>query len=211
MKTDDLIAHLAQLPPAPALSDRRRAALVLACTAAVAGVFLGIMGVRADLGAAWGNGVVMVKTALPALLFLAGLRAVMQMARPVADVSVAQRAAAGIAALAALLWLWSFAALPPAARFAEVAALSLSECIGLIVALALLPLAALIALLRQGATLAPRKSAFLAGVTAGAGAAAGYSLFCVQDNPLFFVTWYGVAIFLCGAIGALVGTRALRW
>jgi hypothetical protein len=42
-------------------------------------------------------------------------------------------------------------------------------------------------------------------------AACGYSLYCVQDNPLFFLTWYGVAILIAMAAGAAIGGRLLRW
>jgi hypothetical protein len=51
----------------------------------------------------------------------------------------------------------------------------------------------------------------LAGLAVAAGAATGYSLFCVQDNPLFFVTWYGAAIVIVAGLCALAGGRVLRW
>ncbi len=51
----------------------------------------------------------------------------------------------------------------------------------------------------------------MAGLVVGAGAATGYSFFCLQDNPLFYVTWYGTAIALSAVAGAWLGARRLRW
>ena len=51
----------------------------------------------------------------------------------------------------------------------------------------------------------------LAGLAAGAGAAAGYSLFCTRDNPVFYVPGYGLAIGLVALLGAWAGRRILRW
>jgi hypothetical protein len=51
----------------------------------------------------------------------------------------------------------------------------------------------------------------MAGLGVAGGIAAGYSLFCVMDNPLFYVTWYGVAIAAVTALGGLAGGWLLRW
>ena len=51
----------------------------------------------------------------------------------------------------------------------------------------------------------------LLGVAIGAGVAAGYALHCIEDSPLFFVSWYGLAIGIVGGVGGLLGHRLLRW
>jgi hypothetical protein len=38
-----------------------------------------------------------------------------------------------------------------------------------------------------------------------------YGLHCSDDSPLFVVAWYGLAMLLVGAAGALAGHRLLRW
>ena len=45
-------------------------------------------------------------------------------------------------------------------------------------------------------------------ITVGAMA---YAMYCPIDSAAFVVTWYAVAIGLCAAIGALVGSILLRW
>lgn len=69
-------------------------------------------------------------------------------------------------------------------------------------------LGAAIALASTGESLgqaAAIMSAFAAGV------AAGYALHCTEDSPLFFVSWYGLAIAIVGTLGAWLGHRFLRW
>ena len=51
----------------------------------------------------------------------------------------------------------------------------------------------------------------LAGLASGGLATAIYALHCTEDNPLFFVTWYGLAILLMAGVGALCGRWVLRW
>lgn len=211
MRTDDLIAQLSRQPVrAPFAQSRVYAAVgvaILLCTA----VFLGFAGPRPDLASALLAPVTAAKTLLPAVVFVVSLRAAVVLARPGRDVRTVLRWLALPAAVAALLWVWAFAALAPEQRFREVGAFSLSQCVGLISLLASGPVLVLLAALRDGASVRPGFSGFVAGLAAGSGATAGYSLFCGQDNPLFFVTWYGFAILLVSGLGALAGARLLRW
>jgi|GEM_PF-4756729 len=50
-----------------------------------------------------------------------------------------------------------------------------------------------------------------ADMVAGALAASGYSLGCMTDDPAIVAFRYGIAILVCGAIGALAGRVLLRW
>ena len=74
-----------------------------------------------------------------------------------------------------------------------------------------LPLWVVLRLAARGAPTRPALTGTLAGLVVGSGAAAGYSFFCLQDNPLFYVTWYGTAIALTMIAGAWLGARRLRW
>ncbi|HBT01009.1 MAG TPA: hypothetical protein DEB47_14365 [Citreicella sp.] len=71
--------------------------------------------------------------------------------------------------------------------------------------------AAGLALLRRGAPTRPVLSGALTGLAASAGTAAGYALHCTEDSPLFYVSWYGLALCLASALGAWLGHRHLRW
>lgn len=49
------------------------------------------------------------------------------------------------------------------------------------------------------------------GAMSGGLGAMAYALVCPVDDMGFVSVWYGAAIVLCTAVGALVGPRALRW
>ncbi len=55
----------------------------------------------------------------------------------------------------------------------------------------------------------PARSGMLAGLFAGAAAAAVYAVHCDEDSAAFFLLWYGLAIALCGAVGRAAGRRWL--
>jgi hypothetical protein len=38
-----------------------------------------------------------------------------------------------------------------------------------------------------------------------------YSMYCPVDSAAFVATWYALAIALCAAVGAIVGSILLRW
>lgn len=211
MKTDDLIGLLAAdtVPPAP-LRPGRIGAMTMACIVVVAGLFLALAGMREGLAIVMQRPEVVAKTGLPLILFLLVLPWALHQLRPEAG-SPRWVFLLPPLVMAGGLWLWAFATLPPELRFAEVMMSAITECLGLIVLLSLLPLGVLLSLMRQGASAAPMRAGALAGLAVGCGIAAGYSLFCTKDNPIFYVTWYGVAVLLVTGIGALAGRRLLRW
>lgn len=211
MKTDSLIDRIA-LDPAPAsFTTFRIWVVVLAAILLCSAIFLGVAGTRPALGARILSPVVAAKTLLPLATLFISLRAALLTARPGRDIRPALSILALPLAAAVFLWLRAFMILPDDQRFADVGAFSLSECVGLISLLSLGPAVVTITILRDGATVTPWLSAFLGGLAASSGAAAGYSLFCIQDNPLFFVTWYSFAILLAASLTAVSGSRFLRW
>jgi hypothetical protein len=49
------------------------------------------------------------------------------------------------------------------------------------------------------------------GAFAGGVGAMAYAMYCPTDSVAFVTTWYTVAIAVCAALGALVGSKFLRW
>jgi hypothetical protein len=76
---------------------------------------------------------------------------------------------------------------------------------------AVVPLGVLIWALRKGAPTNLRRTGTIAGLVAGATAASAYAFSCPVDSVPFIALWYGAAIALCAAVGAIVGPRLLRW
>ena len=211
MTTNDLIARLAIEPPGPPLRPGRLALLALVAAVVPVTLFLAILGPRRGLAAAWMNPVVPFKTLIPLFICGLALTLALRLTRPEARPGWLALGFLPPAVAALALWIGAFVTRPPALRFAEVGVVSLAECLGLILLLSIVPAVAALRLLRQGASASPTLSAALAGLAAATGATTGYSLFCTRDNPLFFVTWYGVAITLVTLITAAAGRRLLRW
>ena len=210
MKTDDLIATLSSQPALPPLRSGPQVRALLAVMAISAGVFLAVAGPRAGLPGLLMQPLIAAKTLLPTLACLIGLPALMALLYPEGRIVHPLRLALPLA-LAAGLWGGGFVTLPDAARFAQFTPLAIVECVGLILVIAALPLWVVLRLSARGAPTRPALTGALAGLVVGSGAAAGYSFFCLQDNPLFYVTWYGTAIGLTIAAGAWLGARRLRW
>ena len=84
-------------------------------------------------------------------------------------------------------------------------------CLTAIPVLALAPLVAVLAALRAGAPASPALAGALGGLLAAMAGATLYAFHCFDDSPLFVVTWYTLATIPVVLIGALAGTRLLRW
>jgi hypothetical protein len=83
-----------------------------------------------------------------------------------------------------------------------------------LVAIPLLSLPLLVAALfalRRGAPSRPAVAGAFAGLLSAGLAATLYAAHCTDDSPLFVATWYTIAIGFVAAIGALAGSRVLRF
>lgn len=214
MKTEALIAALAeaaQARPARPLAPLKLAAQVAVLAGLAAGLFLLLAGPRDNLGNAMAQPLVATKTALPLLLALIAYPLAFASLRP--DARPARRiwllALPGVVAVG--LWLATFVRTPAPARFAEVSPAALAECLALIPLISALPAWAALRLARRGAPAHPGRSGALVGLAVSASAATGYSFFCIRDNPLFYLTWYGVAMAIVTLVSAHFGRRWLRW
>jgi hypothetical protein len=65
--------------------------------------------------------------------------------------------------------------------------------------------------LRHGAPTRPAVAGAVAGMLSAGLAATLYASHCTDDSPLFVMTWYSIATALVAAIGALVGSKVLRF
>lgn len=211
MNTDDLITRLSTAPAEAPIHPAGMAAMIALAIAVPLVVFYGISGVRPDLTLAWTNPMVPFKTFLPLAICLVSGALVLRLARPEATPGKLPWLYALPGAIALMLWIGTFVLRAPEARFADVSPRTLVECLGLIPLLSVVPTLAALRILRQGASTSPALSAFLAGLTAASGAATGYSLHCPRDNPLFFLTWYGVAILIVTLLALRFGRRTLSW
>ena len=85
------------------------------------------------------------------------------------------------------------------------------NCVTWIPVMALPLLAAALAGLRHGAATRPAVAGAIAGLLSAGLAATLYASHCTDDSPLFVATWYTIATALVAAIGALAGSRVLRF
>jgi hypothetical protein len=84
-------------------------------------------------------------------------------------------------------------------------------CVFNMVLLSLPILAALLFGLRFGAPTRPTLAGAGAGLLAGALAASLYISHCPDDSPIFVAAWFTLAIAVATGIGAMAGSRLLRW
>jgi hypothetical protein len=86
-----------------------------------------------------------------------------------------------------------------------------STCLTTIPLMSLPLLAAALFGLRHGAPTRPAVAGAIAGLLSAGMAATLYASHCSDDSPLFVATWYTIATALVAAIGALAGSRVLRF
>lgn len=84
-------------------------------------------------------------------------------------------------------------------------------CLQYIPMIGIAPLAILLIAMRRGAPDRPVLAGALAGLVSGSIAAALYASHCPDDSPFFVAVWYTIAVAVLTALGALAGSRVLRW
>ena len=171
MITDDLITRLSAEPPKPAMRpDLMALSIGMAIVAPVA-LFLGVLGLRHDLALAWANPVVPFKTFLPLVTCALSAILLLRLTRPEARAGRAPLGYLLPLGVALALWIGAFLLRAPAERFAEVGVESLAECVGFILLLSIVPTVVTLRTMAKGASIHPRISAALAGLTSATGAA----------------------------------------
>jgi hypothetical protein len=213
MTIDTLIARLAA-EAGPVRPHRVTAAMAVALAiglSVAALLFALTFGPRNDLAAALVLPLVAAKTLLPLALGLMALALARTAVHPAARPGPAARAIWLVPGLALAMFLWALALPPDVGRQMAFTGKSLAYCLPAIVGLSLPVTAALLLALRRGAPVRPAWAGALAGLASGGLAATIYSLYCTEDTPLFYAVWYSVGIGIAAALGALAGSRALRW
>lgn len=211
MRTETLIRALAaDTQPAPPPARMLAIGLPVALGLALAGLWL-VLGLREDLAAALAVPQSALRLVLSGALALIGLRMVLTLARPEGRllVRLLPLAAVGVAAAGLLTWAWLVT--PPDARQMALMGKTVVTCLVTIPILSILPVAVALTALRRSATTAPALAGFAAGLCGSAAAAGIYALHCTEDNPLFYITWYGLAMLGVTAMATLIGARLLRW
>ncbi len=84
-------------------------------------------------------------------------------------------------------------------------------CLTAIPVLSLPLLVAALIGLRHGAPARPALSGAIAGLLSAGLAATLYASHCTDDSPLFVASWYTLATAFVAGVGALLGSRVLRY
>ncbi|SNS57059.1 NrsF family protein [Tropicimonas sediminicola] len=213
MKTEDLIASLAAepLPPAGPSLERRAAGGLAAGAFVTLALFAVVLGPRPGLGIAVSDPVTLAKTVLPLVLAVLSLGLVLRASRPAVPSGAASRIIWAVPAAVFGLFVWAFVTTPAGQRLADFVGHSIHVCLPSITALSLPILGGLLMALRQGAPVNPVRCGALAGLASAGLATAIYSLFCIEDTPLFYGVWYSLGILIVTGLGAVLGNRLLRW
>lgn len=211
MKTDDLIEALArgaELEPKPRWRMNLAITLGAGLVAAVILVAIGL-GVRPDIGAA--RMPIMMKALFSALATAVVLPVALQLMKPGRPLGWRIGAVllfVGVCVLAAAVALMGA---PEDRRMEMWMGNGVPWCVVLIPLLAI-PTAVLLtwAMRAFAPTRLTLTGAALGAVSGGVGAMA-YAMYCPVDSVAFVTTWYVVGIALSAAIGALLGSKLLRW
>lgn len=209
MKTPDLIHLLAR----DGMQDRSPdPTLMLVPALAVAAMMVGtILGFRADLSSAVLNPLMSVRFVLFAALGVVALRTALQLAQPGSEGPVPVRMLGLVAVAALILVALALATTPVDGWQMAATGKTIMICLIAIPLLSILPVVVVFNALHRGASVRPGLSGAMAGLAGSGMAATVYSLHCTEDSPLFYVTWYGLAILLVTVTSAVIGSRVLRW
>lgn len=211
MMTDALIRARttdAQVRPSPA----RIAAVGLPVAVVVAlAAFWMTLGIRDDLVPSLGVPESLLRFVLTGASGLIGVRMAFVLARPEGRglVRLWPLAALALVSGAALLWAWFVT--PSGGRQMALVGKTMVTCLVTIPILSIFPVAAILVALHRGATTAPALVGFAAGIGGSGLWAMVYALHCTEDGPLFYVTWYGLAMAAVTVAATRLGTRLLPW
>jgi hypothetical protein len=212
MKTEDLIRTLAAAgnAPRPALSNLLLGAGIIGFAIATL-AFMSLLHPRGDLMDAAQHFNFRLKFVVTLSLALGAAGLFWRVLHPGARAGI-WRAAMVVAPIVVLAGVMHEMMVAPAGTLmAGMVGRNNMTCVLSIPLLSLPILAGLIYVSRHGAPERPALAGALAGILSAALAATLYATHCTDDSPLFVITWYSIAIALMAAIGALAGSRFLRW
>lgn len=212
MNTDNLIQAIAADAgsPMPSIPKRALAALAVGGLVSLA-LFLAVVGPRADIDEAMTSVRFMLKYVDAFALLVPAMALCWRFARPDAKPGAMLAALAAPLVLLALAVVVEMSLVPSDLWLNKLIGTNLLHCLVFIPLMAMPPLAALIAVLRDGASPNPALTGALAGAAAAGLSAMIYATNCTDDSPLFVASWYPLAWLVVIGIGALAGRRWLVW
>jgi hypothetical protein len=213
MKTNDLIAMLAtEASATPTVSPLRRCVQATVAGVAISlALVLTLWGLNPELNALAHTQAFWVKVVWLVLTCTFAAPVVMHLARPGVP---AGRSVWGIAAALlgmAMLALMQVATVDADTGMQLMLGRSWQECSASIAALSVPLLATLLWMLRDMAPTRPALAGASAGLMAGTLASLVYSLHCTETAYAFVAVWYVAGIAVMTGVGALLGSRLLRW
>ncbi|MBI1649159.1 NrsF family protein [Hyphomicrobium sulfonivorans] len=212
MKTDELINALVAdtaVPPSPV---HRIVWIAAALAALVTGaVFFAWLPVRGDMASALTDPRFLFKWAFTLSLFLSALAVATLLMRPEQTQKGPLLLLAAAPAILIVGIILELIALPAEQWLSTMVGMNSHGCIVTIPFLALAPLSVLLMAIKKGAPTRPAFAGAVAGLAATGIAASYYAMYCRDDSPLFLATWYILSALLVAAVGALIGSRLLRW
>jgi len=185
-------------------------ALFLAAPASAA-MFMAGLGMRKDFMTAMGNPFFDLKFVVTIALASAAIAISLHLSRPEASLG---RWAWLLAIPVGLLGIGMMGEMMMPHRASMSARLIGSNsrlCLVAIPLLSLPLLAAALLALRRGAPSRPAVAGAFAGLLSAGLAATLYASHCTDDSPMFVATWYTIAIAFVTLIGALAGSRVLKF
>lgn len=212
MKLNNLLHTLAEDDNGPRMAFPTRVVIAAALgSVASALVLVSRMGLRPDYSVALAQPYMQIKTGFVVLLILSAFDAMRVAAQP--EPAVFKRIAAILVAPAWILLGMSFELIstPRETWFEAASGTNPLMCLVAIPLLSLPPMVLTLYAMRSAAPASPAKAGLLVGLFSGALGASVYMLRCTDDAPLFVGAWYALAILLIGSLGAVIGSRLLRW
>jgi hypothetical protein len=212
MKTDDLIRALAadREPAGPAPGTALAIAAAVGLTLSVI-LFIWLVPLRPHLGEAMRTFPFVLKPIEMGILVVVSAIVVLRLAQPGAPVGRTMAVAAAVPAIMVAAVAAEMMQVPRAEWMVRLAGTHWYMCVLNMVLLSLPILSALLFGLRFGAPTQPALAGAGAGLLSGALAASLYIAHCPDDSQLFVAAWFTLAIAIATAIGAMAGSRFLRW
>jgi hypothetical protein len=212
MKTDDLIRALTSDLAVPRTSiEQRFAAMLMPGVLAALVLFAVTLGPRPDFLAMTGDARFVFKFVITLLLALCSAMLVWRLVRPGAPARLQMAALAIVPVVLAAAVIAELIELPSSLWTTRLIGSNSRVCLVSIPSFALPMLIAALYALRHGAPTRPGLTGVVAGLFAGAVAAAIYAAHCIDDSPLFVAVWYSLGIAIVAAVGGVVGRFVLRW
>lgn len=213
MRTEELIRSLAvDVRPVPRHAIGQRIAIGMICGVMITmTLIVTLLGIRADLGTAVQSFPLWMKWGYSTSLGVIAIVATSSLARPEAPRLRGLWLLAAPILLLTGIGIAEFVDAPHGTALQMWLGRSWTKCPWLVLMLSLPIFVGLLWSFRQFAPTRLRAAGAVAGLTAGAWAAAFYCLHCPEVSAMFVLTWYSLGIGLATLLGALLGPRLLRW